>query len=96
MIWKFHVQLKCYISRLALQRGVKGDAVTAYARVEFGKTLGETNKAEIGPDGITKFNFNASIEVNLDDPSAIDEICHRYDFQFVSVFPAWQPIALPA
>ncbi|XP_063689121.1 cilia- and flagella-associated protein 70-like isoform X2 [Bolinopsis microptera] len=69
-------------------RGVKGDAVTAYARVEFGKTLGETNKAEIGPDGITKFNFNASIEVNLDDPSAIDEICHRLVlFHVIEVLP---------
>jgi hypothetical protein len=57
---------------------VKGDSVTAYTRLEFNKTLGETNKAEIGPDGITKFNFNTSIEVNLDDPSAIDEISHRY------------------
>ena len=66
------------------QRGVKGEAVTAYARVEFGKTLGETNKAEIGPDGITKFNFNASIEVNLDDPSAIDEICHRYVYLVIN------------
>ncbi|KAL5271118.1 hypothetical protein ACHWQZ_G001688 [Mnemiopsis leidyi] len=69
-------------------RGVKGDSVTAYARVEFGKTLGETNKAEIGPDGITKFNFNASIEVNLDDPSAIDEICHRLVvFNVIEVLP---------
>ena len=51
--------------------------MTAYARVEFGKVLGETNKAEIGSDGVTKFNFNTSIEVSLDDPSAIDEISHR-------------------
>ena len=65
------------LKKFLLQRGVKGDAVTAYARLEFGKNLGETSKSEIGPDGITKFNFNTSIEVNLDDPSAIDEISHR-------------------
>jgi len=69
-------------------RGVKGDSVTAYARLEFNKTLGETSKAEIGPDGITKFNFNTSIEVNLDDPSAIDEISHRLVlFHVIEVLP---------
>ena len=68
----------CQIS--LLQRGVKGETVTAYTRVEFGKVLGETNKAELGPDGMTKFNFNTNIEVNLDDPSSIDEISHRFIF----------------
>ena len=51
--------------------------MTAYTKVEFGKSLGETNKAEVGGDGVTKFNFSANIEVNLDDPASIDEISHK-------------------
>eukprot|EP00116_Pleurobrachia_bachei_P015350 sb/3475612/ len=69
-------------------KGVKGDSVTAYTKVEFGKSLGETNKSEVGADGVTKFNFSANIEVNLDDPASIDEISHKLVvFTVIEVLP---------
>ena len=64
-----------YSWTFCLQRGVRGDAVSATVKVEFGdKALGESPKVDCMPEEPAEFNYHSSFNVTFEDPLTLDEL----------------------
>lgn len=67
-----------FINILVFQRGVRGDTLTAFVRVEHNdKALGESVKIECTAEDDAELNFQSAISVSLDDYMLIDELCSK-------------------
>ena len=52
--------------------------MTVYARIEFDeKLVSETPKVNIAPDGMSDFNFNASLTAITNDQNSLDELSYK-------------------
>uniref|UniRef100_A0A8D0GYM1 Cilia- and flagella-associated protein 70 n=1 Tax=Sphenodon punctatus TaxID=8508 RepID=A0A8D0GYM1_SPHPU len=59
-------------------KGSKGDAPITYVHAEYnGVALGDSQKMEMSPDGIVKYNFTTSFDYNPDGPNSLDDIAHK-------------------
>ena len=58
-----------------IQRGLRGDTVSAQVKVEFGeKVLGESPKVDCTSEVPAEFNYNAAYHVTFEDPISLDEV----------------------
>ena len=60
---------------MTLQKGMRGDTVSAVIKAEFGeKAIGESPKVECTPETPAEFNYSTNISVTFEDPLTLDEI----------------------
>ena len=63
---------------LYLQKGQKGDVLTALVKLEYiDRPLGESAKVDCSAEKPAEFNFNASVTVLFEDPTSLDDVAHR-------------------